>query len=135
MDFDQIPTYGAGKPLTDTSWRGRLKRNRGWLLLLVTVIILADALAAVRIFAPEVFYGSPGGLDGCIVSNAGAPVQATVTMNGIARQTYADGCFFFPELNPGVGSLTVETSAGVVLTMGVEIVSGEAVELGIVSLP
>jgi hypothetical protein len=135
MDFDQIPSYGAGKSITDTSPRGWLARNRRWLVALTICVVLLDILATAYYVAPAILASPPGGLDGCVVAADGTPAVATVRVGEAARQTYPDGCFFFAELPPGPGQLSVETSAGVVWTQEVEILSGEAVALGTVSLP
>lgn len=135
MEFDQIPSYGGGKPISDLTTRGWLARNRRWLFALAGIVILLDVLAAGYFIVPAVLSGPPGGLDGCILSTSGEPVLATVRVGGVTRYTYEDGCFFFPELPPGPNQFNVETSAGVVLTQDVDILPGQAVALGTVRLP
>jgi hypothetical protein len=82
-----------------------------------------------------IFSGEPGGLDGCIVNSAGEPTTGTVQLETIQRPISADGCFFFAELSPGEHELVIEISDGSIIRKAVEIISGQAVGLEIITMP
>ncbi|MBT3336867.1 MAG: hypothetical protein HN855_01815 [Anaerolineae bacterium] len=70
-----------------------------------------------------------GGLDGCLVSSAGDPIIAEVLYADQSRETYEDGCFFFPYLPSGKGELTVRRGTED-LIYPVKIIAKQAVMLG-----
>jgi hypothetical protein len=133
MAFEQNPEFGDGEIKSRQSLHGWLVKNER-VLYAVTGILLVVVLAlSLRVLGA--FSGEPGGLDGCIVNAAGEPVMATARADNTQRLTSADGCFFFPELSPGKHELTIEVSGGSVIRQGVEIVSGQAVGLGTITMP
>jgi hypothetical protein len=70
-----------------------------------------------------------GGLDGCFVDKAGNPVLVQVVYGDQSRETYADGCFFFPYLEAGQGELLVGDGFEQ-WSFPVEILAEQAVILG-----
>ena len=84
---------------------------------------------------PIAYQPEPGGMDGCLLTTDGQPASGNERIDDIPRPVYLDGCFFFPSLSAGSHQFSVETASGVFLTQNVNIIPGEAVELGTLSLP
>ncbi|MFZ5820888.1 MAG: carboxypeptidase-like regulatory domain-containing protein [Chloroflexota bacterium] len=135
MAFEESPRFDGQEGGVRSSWRNWIARNRRWLLALAVLFLLVDALAAAFLLSPPVSRQPPGGLDGCLADANGQPLQATVRVGEVARSTYADGCFFFPALEPGSQQMRVETASGETFTQTVQIVPGKALGLGTISLP
>ena len=133
MAFEQSPEFRDGGIKSRQSLRDWLVKNER-VLYAVTGILLVVVLAlSLRVLGA--FSGEPGGLDGCVVNAAGEPITATARADNAQRLTSVDGCFFFPELSPGKHELTIEVSGGSSFKQAVEIVSGQAVELGTITMP
>jgi hypothetical protein len=133
MAFEQNPEFGDGGIKSRQSLSDWLVNNERVLYAATGILLVVVFVLSLRVLG--VFSGEPGGLDGCIVNAAGEPITATVRADNTQRVTSADGCFFFPELSPGKHELTMEVSDGSVIKQTVEIVSGQAVGLGTISMP
>lgn len=103
-------------------------------VLISTVVLLGSGLL---LFGGSKLWARasvpPGGLDGCLVNAVGNPLIAVVKIGQESRQSYEDGCFFFPELPAGKDELVVHTDSKT-WTFSVEIISNQAVGLGILTL-
>jgi hypothetical protein len=133
MAFDQSPEFGNGGIKSRQSLRDWLIKNERVLYVVTGLLLVVVLVLSLRVLG--VFSGEPGGLDGCIVNAAGEPITGTVQADNSQRLALVDGCFFFPELSPGKHELTIELTDGSVIKQAVEIVSGQAVELGTITMP
>jgi len=134
MAFDESPEFGESGIKSRPTLRRWLTRHERALYAVTGVLSVIVLLLAVRVLGPS-FFGEPGGLDGCLANGSGEPVTGTVRVGNVANSVHEDGCFFFAELAPGAHELTIETSDGTILKQAVEIVPGQAVELGVITLP
>jgi hypothetical protein len=133
MAFEHNPEFGNGGIKSRQTLHELLVKNERILysvtgILLVIVLVLSLRMSGI-------FSGEPGGLDGCAVNTAGEPVTGTAQVETAQALISADGCFFFAELPPGEHELVIKTSGGSSLSQLVEIISGQAVELGIIVVP
>jgi hypothetical protein len=133
MAFDQSPEFGNGGIKSRQSLRDWLIKNERVLYIVTGILLVVVIVLSLRVLG--VFSGEPGGLDGCIVNAAGEPIAGTAQVDNTQRLAFADGCFFFSELSPGKHKLTIELTDGSVIKQAVEIVSGQAVELGTITMP
>jgi len=133
MSFENSPQLNnPTKPVRTFS--GWVYRLRPVLLAVAGLMVVFDILFVAYQISPESFHALPGGLDGCLVTGSGAPVAATVSVDGLSRTTFEDGCFFFAILSPGEHQFQVETQAGIVYSQTVTILSDEAVGLGVIQI-
>ncbi len=130
MAFEHGPEIGDNGITEHRSLRGWITRHERALDIIIGILFIVILFLAGRVLYPSFFKSSPGGLDGCLTTSNGTPVSATVWVGDISRPTYADGCFFFPNLSPGVQQIRIETVSGQSSTQSVEIISGQAVGLG-----
>jgi hypothetical protein len=133
MAFEQSPEFGDGGIKSRQSLRDWLIKNERVLYAVTGILLVVVLVLSLRVLG--VFSGEPGGLDGCIVNVAGGPITGTAQVDNTQRLTSADGCFFFAELTPGKHELTIEASGGLVIKQTVEIISGQAVGLGTITMP
>jgi hypothetical protein len=133
MAFEHNPEFGDGGIKSRQTLHELLVKNER-ILYSVTGILLVIVLA-LSLYVTGIFSGEPGGLAGCVVNAAGEPVTGTAQVETTPALVSADGCFFFAELPPGEHELVIETSGGSSLSQLVEIISGQAVELGIIAIP
>jgi hypothetical protein len=134
MAFDESPEFGESGIKSRPTLRRWLTRHERALYAVTGVLSVIMLLLSARVLGPS-FLSEPGGLDGCLANASGEPVTGTVRVGSITHPVYDDGCFFFAELSPGAHELTIETSDGTILKQAVEIVPGQAVELGVITLP
>lgn len=126
MAFEESPSFDdlAEEPKEKKPFPAWLRR-----VLLLTVVSLLTILLLIggsrlgsRAAAPV------GGLDGCLVNEAGNPVVAEVSFGQQSKQTDEDGCFFFAALPIGTGRLIVHLDEEYIFP--VEVINGQAVRLG-----
>ena len=115
--------------------RPRFVLNRRGLLavlgLALAFLLLAIGLAA----APKLRPAEPGGLDGCLQTQAGQPLaNTTVSVGTNTRLTGADGCFFWASLPAGDYQMVI-TAQPQNKVVPVKIESGKAAELGTITVP
>jgi hypothetical protein len=130
MAFEHGPEIGNNGITEHRSLRGWLTRHERALYVIIGGLSIIILFLAGKVLYPSLLTNPPGGLDGCLTTLNGTPVSATVWVGDISRPTYADGCFFFPNLSPGLQQVRIETVSGQSSTQSVEIVSGQAVGLG-----
>jgi hypothetical protein len=130
MAFEHGPEIGENGITEHRSLRGWLNRHERALDIFIGVLFIIIFFLASRVLYPSFLTSPPGGLDGCLTTSNGTPVSATVWVGNISRPTYADGCFFFPDLSPGMQQIRIETPSGQSSTQSVEVISGQAVGLG-----
>lgn len=135
MAFEEGPRFEGQQVVTPFSWRNWIARHRHWLIMLAGLFLLTYLLVAAWLFSPSEQRLPPGGLDGCLASADGRPLQAVVRVGEYKRTTYADGCFFFQALAPGSQVLIVETASGQVFTQTIQVISGQALTLGRITPP
>jgi hypothetical protein len=135
MAFEESPRFNGNQVVTHLSTQGWIHKHRLVLMLLVVIFLILDGFLFYYRLVPAVQAGRPGGLDGCLVSANGEPLSAIVRVGQEASQTFEDGCFFFSELPPGAREITIEAVSGERMVQTVEIISGEAVGLGTVTVP
>jgi hypothetical protein len=135
MAFEQNPEFKDGGIKSHQSLREWLTKNERMLFVVTNILVVIVLALSVNVIGSSLFWGKPGGLDGCIVNAAGEPVTGTTQVEKTQRSTFADGCFFFAELSPGKHELTIKTSGGSVTSQMVEIISGQAVALGKITIP
>ncbi len=123
--LDGTSTSSGGKL---TQWvytrRRAILITDGLLFTLLVMFVLLQFLAA---RPPDLYVG---GLDGCLISEDGSPVTATIQIADFSAATYEDGCFFFAALPPGEHLLKGLTEEGFEWTQSAAIASGEATGLG-----
>jgi hypothetical protein len=119
----------------NTKWQGGhifinwiSKYSRSMLLIIGLFFCLLISFSLVLILDDQL--SKPGGLDGCIVNAQYEPISATLQIKTLTKSTYEDGCFFFPNLEPGTHQLIITTKYGQVLELPVKIISGQATNLG-----
>lgn len=135
MAFEKNPEFRDGGIKSRQSWREWLTKNERALFAVTGILLVIVLVLSVRVLGGSLFLGEPGGLDGCIVNAAGEPMMGTAQVDASRRPTSADGCFYFAELSPGKHELTIKASGGYVTIQSVEIISGQAVGLGTITLP
>ncbi len=135
MAFEESPQFDGNQVVTHLSTQGWIHKYRLVLMSLVVVFLILDVALFYFRLVPTYYASFPGGLDGCLVSTNGEPLSAVVRVGQEASQTFEDGCFFFSELPPGNQEITIETVSGERSVQTVEIISGEAVGLGTVTVP
>jgi len=130
MAFQNSPSLEG-----NTNWQGWQnfikwisKHSRFMLLLIGFFFCLLLSFSLVLILNNQLT--KPGGLDGCIVNAKYEPVSATLQIETLTKSTYEDGCFFFPNLEPGTHQLIITTQYGQLLELPVTIISGQATNLG-----
>jgi hypothetical protein len=133
MAFEQNPEFRDGGIKVRQSWRELLTKNERVLYAVTGILLVIVLVLSLR--ALGVFSGESGGLDGCVVNTSGEPMTATAQTEKTQRSTAADGCFFFSELTPGKHELIIEVADGSIVKQAVEIVSGQAVGLGKITMP
>jgi hypothetical protein len=133
MAFEQSPEFGDGGIKSRQSLRDWLMQHERGLYTITGILLVLVAAMTARIFGVSIT--EPGGLDGCVVTAAGEPAQGTVQVGLLQSPLYENGCFFFAELAPGVHEVLVQTADGIAFSQSVTIVSGQAVELGAITLP
>lgn len=132
MAFENSPILGEDGVVERRSLRAWLALHRRWLIILAALFLLADAWLIVQLVRPA----APGGLDGCVVTASGQPVVSAIIRAGqVERMTFADGCFFFPSLQPGTYQVSIATDGEVVWSQPVTIISGQAVGLETIRVP
>ncbi len=133
MSFEKNPEFEDGEIKSRRTLRDWLMKNER-IFYVVTGILLVIVLV---LFASvmDFFSGDPGGLDGCIVNAAGEPITGIAQVETTQSLISADGCFFFAKLSPGQHELVIAVSNGAVITQPVEIISGQAVGLGVIVIP
>jgi hypothetical protein len=134
MAFEKNPEFKDGGIKSQQSWREWLTENERALFAVTGILLVIVLVMSVRVLGGSLFLGEPGGLDGCIVNAAGEPMIGTAQVDASQRPTSADGCFYFAELSPGEHELTIKASDGYVTIQSVEIISGQAVGLGTITL-
>jgi len=133
MAFERSPEFGDGGIKSRQTLRELLAKNERVLYAVTGILIVI-----VLILSARVLWGAsaePGGLDGCIINAAGEPITGTAQADKSQSLISADGCFFFAELPPGEHELVIETSLGSSIKQAVTILSGQAVALGIITIP
>jgi hypothetical protein len=133
MAFEESPRFEGNQVVSPRSLRGWLHQHQRHLIVAVAIFVIIDLIIAGYFAAQTFFQGPPGGLDGCIALTDGTPLMATIRVGEQVRSTYGDGCFFFDELPAGVQELVIETGAGASATWTVEIISEQAVGLGVIN--
>jgi hypothetical protein len=100
-------------------------------MLIIAYTLLVMDICALTTLAPQLDDSSVvGGVDGCLVDSAGEPVLAVITISGAARLTGTDGCFFFPNLQPGIHNMTITLSDKTEVRHAVRISRGRATAMG-----
>lgn len=117
---------------TRPAWRRWIGRNKQWLVALVVLLVLVDALLVAYVWLPSLSAGELGGLEGCLATASGEPLLGTVSIADVVRSTSTDGCFFFSALPAGSQRMSIVTNSGASLEQRVRIVSGQAANLGTV---
>jgi hypothetical protein len=133
MSFEQNPQFENGEIKSRQTLHDWLAKNERVLYAVIGILLVVTLVLSGRALGN--FSGEPGGLDGCIVNSAGEPITGTAQVETTQRPISADGCFFFAKLSPGEHELVIKTSSGSVITQPVEIIPGQAVELGVVTMP
>jgi len=131
MFFENSPKLGEDNPSARLSFLGWASRHMRFLIGIIGVMVLVDFSLAVYSLS---FRQPPGGLDGCVQSTNGSPLQVIVQVDDEERPTYADGCFFFPALAPGPHHLSIKIDDKPAWEREVQIVSGQANALETVTL-
>ena len=90
----------------------------GWLVFVAVIVVKNSAVKQ-----------SPGGLEGYVLSQTGAPLAAQLSIADVTTQTYEDGYFFFNSLPAGTAELVIK-SGGKEMRQPVTILSDQAVNLG-----
>ncbi len=134
MHSERSPGFDQPKPRMPRITTGWIKRHRRSLWALLAVIVVVDLLVLAVFLSPGM-HEEPGGLDGCVATTAGTPLQTTVQVGDQRRTTFADGCFFFAALPPGRHQLRIETATGAISAVAVTIKAGEASGLGVITVP
>ena len=133
MAFEQSPEFRDGKIQSRWSVPEWLAKNQRVLFAVTGILVVIVLVMSARMLG--ISSGKPGGLDGCITSVAGEPLTGNAQADHVLRSIPADGCFFFAELPPGEGELLIQTSNGLIKKQAVKIISGQAVGLGIITIP
>jgi len=133
MSFEQSPQFENGEIKSRQTVHDWLAKNERVLYAVTGVLLVIVLVLSVRVLG--IFSGESGGLDGCLVDAAGKPITGIAQADGTQRTISADGCFFFPELSPGEHELVIQTSIGSSIRQTVTILSGQAVELGTITIP
>lgn len=135
MAFYESPKIEGGQIVSRSSLGGWIKKNRRWLLVLIAILLVVDGFVVSYASNPAAYQAEPGGMDGCLLTPDGQPASGIVHVDDLSRPIYLDGCFFFPSLSAGQHQFSVETSDGIFLTRNVQILPGEAIGLGTLTLP
>ncbi|MCB9113219.1 MAG: hypothetical protein H6634_18390 [Anaerolineales bacterium] len=120
-----------GTPPAARKWLVRY----AWIAVIsfLAIFLLSFSL---RLLVPSWAPDEVGGLDGCVLTIQGSPAVGTVKVGNKTKKIPSDdGCFFFKSLQPGNHQVSIETANGVQMEQTVEIVSGEAVSLGLITVP
>jgi len=133
MAFEQSPKFGDDGIKSRQSLHGWLIKNERVLYVVTGILVLI--VLGMSAYVLGFFSGDPGGLDGCIVNAAGEPVTGVAKVDLTQSNIAADGCFFFAELPPGNHELVIQSSEGSTFEQPVTIVSGQAVGLGVITMP
>lgn len=135
MAFSESPKFKGGQVVSRPTLGNWMVKHRRWVLVLIATLLVVDIFVVNYASNPAAYQPEPGGMDGCLLTSDGQPAFGSVRVDDILRPIYLDGCFFFPRLSAGKHQFSVETSDSVFLTREVTILSGEAIELGTLSLP
>ncbi|MBN1267045.1 MAG: hypothetical protein JXA25_16255 [Anaerolineales bacterium] len=99
------------------------------------LLILILGLSVLLLIRSGLTQEEVGGIDGCIQTDTGLPVQAEVQINGVSKQTYSDGCFFFADVLPGKHTMYIQIPGRSEWTIPVQVLSGQAAALGTLTAP
>jgi len=133
MAFEQNPEFGDGGIKSRQTLHEWLVKNERILYAVIGILLVITLVLSGRVMG--IFSDEPGGLDGCLINAAGEPITGTAQVETTQSLIFADGCFFFAELSPGKHELVIKTSGGSSIRQPVTILSGQAVELGIITVP
>jgi hypothetical protein len=107
----------------------RFYRSQWKLLILAFGLLVIDIVIASS-FRPGYNDSSlVGGLDGCLVDGSGSALLGTITVSGVKISTDANGCFFYPDLQPGIHNMVIHIGSQD-WENAVQIKKGEAHHLG-----
>ena len=109
-------------------------QNQRMILITVGIVAVLGCLVIAVQLLP-LFAAPPptGGLDGCLATASGEPVVTMLQIDAVTRPSYADGCFFFPNLPAGQHELLIHTSAGS-LSLPVTILPDQSTGLGTITI-